>query len=154
MLEESLEKAVLEMRSTKTYPATDTYFDLVRQFPLRPIKSLPHHDEAINVFSRVSLAHQGTRDTGVLDYLDVLSNQIDQFERDARLKVDTSDVSPSTAIRHLMQASALTISSLAKEIGIGQSNLSEMLSGRRDFSKRAILGIRDRFGVSPEIFFR
>jgi antitoxin component HigA of HigAB toxin-antitoxin module len=99
------------------------------------------------------MQNQGSRDSGVLDYLEVLAGLIDQYEHEAHLKVDTSQTSPAGVVRHLMEANALTISALARQIGIGQSNLSEMLSGRRDFSKRAIAAIRDRFGLSPEIFF-
>jgi antitoxin component HigA of HigAB toxin-antitoxin module len=131
----------------------DFYLDLVRRLPLRPVKSQQQHAEAVKVLSQVSLQHQGSHDSGVLDYLEVLADLIDQYERAAKLKVDTSHASPAAVVRHLMEGNGLTVSALAREIGIGQSNLSEMLSGRRDFSKRAIAGIRDRFGVSPEIFF-
>jgi antitoxin component HigA of HigAB toxin-antitoxin module len=141
------------MRTTKSLDTTDRYLDLVRRFPLRRLKSQQQHAEALKVLGRVSLAHQGARDSGVLDYLDVLAGLIDQYERAAQLKVDASQTSPAGVVRHLINANGLSVSGLAREIGIGQSNLSEMLSGRREFSKRAIAGIRDRFGLSPEIFF-
>jgi len=141
------------MRTTKSTIETDAYLDLVRRLPLRPVKSQQQHAEAVKVLSQVSLQHQGSRDGGVLDYLEVLADLIDQYERAARLKVATSQTSPAAVVRHLMEANKMTVSGLAREIGIGQSNVSEMLSGRRDFSKRAIAGIRDRFGVSPAIFF-
>ena len=131
----------------------DPYRDLVRDFPLRRIKNQRQHSDAIGVLARISLSHQTTRQGGVTDYLDVLADLIDQYERTANLKVDTSQSSPAGVVRHLIENNALTVSGLAREIGISQSNLSEMLSGRRDFSKRAIAGLRDRFGVSPEIFF-
>jgi HTH-type transcriptional regulator/antitoxin HigA len=131
----------------------DVYLDLIHHRPLRPLKNRQQHAEAVKFLSRVSLLHQGTRDGGVLDYLEVLADLIDQFERAAQVKIDTSAASPTEVVRHLIEANQLTVSGLAREIGIGQSNLSEMLAGRREFSKRAIAGIRDRFGVSPEIFF-
>ena len=141
------------MRTTKSSDVRDSYLELVRRLPLRRLKNQQQHVEAVNVLARVSMQHQGSRDSGVLDYLEVLAGLIDQYEQAAQLKVDTSQTSPAGVIRHLIDANGLTVSGLAKEIGIGQSNLSEMLSGRRDFSKRAIAGIRDRFGVSPEVFF-
>jgi antitoxin component HigA of HigAB toxin-antitoxin module len=52
-----------------------------------------------------------------------------------------------------MAASRLSVSRLAREIGVGQSNLSEILSGRRDFSKAGISKLCARFGLSPSIFF-
>ena len=67
--------------------------------------------------------------------------------------MDTSSRTPVELIRHLMGANGLPIRRLAKESGIGQSNLSEMLSGRRDFSKAAIAKLCARFGLDPAVFF-
>ena len=141
------------MPTVKPSAARDSYLHLVRRFPLRRLKNRQEHAEAVKVLRRVSLAHQGDRNSGILDYLDVLADLIDQFERTARLKADTSRTSPAGIVRHLMAANGLTVTELARQIGIGQSNLSEMLGGRRDFSKRAISGLRHRFGLNPEVFF-
>ena len=131
-----------DMRATKSFDATDTYLELIRRFPLRRLKSAQQHEEAVKVLSQVSLRHQGTRDSGMLDYIDILADLIDQYERTAQLKIDASQTSPRSIARHLMDSNHLTVSGLAREIGISQSNLSEMLSGRREFSKRVIAGIR------------
>ena len=117
------------------------------------MRSQAEHAEAVAALTRVSLKHQGTRDRAVLDYMDILAGLIDEYERAARLKVDTSNKTPAELIRHLMGANGLTISRLAKEIGVGQSNLSEILSGRRDFSKAAISKLCARFGLDPALFF-
>jgi antitoxin component HigA of HigAB toxin-antitoxin module len=132
----------------------DTYLYLVRRFPLRRLRSTTEHAEALDVLRRVSLKYQDTRDRGVLDYLDVLAGLIDQYETEARLKAETSHRAPGEIIRHLMAAGGLSVSRLARETGIRQSNLSEMLSGRRDFSKTAIAKLCSRFGLSPAVFFR
>jgi antitoxin component HigA of HigAB toxin-antitoxin module len=142
------------MFKTKTPAAKDTYLDLVKRFPLRRLRSKAEHVEAVAALTRASLEHQGTRDRGVLDYLDILAGLIDEYEQAARLKVDTSGRTPAELIRHLMGANGLTINRLAKEVGVGQSNLSEMLSGRRDFSKAAIAKLCARFGLDPALFFR
>lgn len=141
------------MLKTKPTARKDAYLELVKRFPLRRLRSRSQHAEAVAALTRASLEHQGTRDRGVLDYLDILAGLIDEYERAARLKVDTSSTTPAELIRHLMDANGLTISRLAKEIGIGQSNLSEMLSGRRDFSKAAISKLCARFGLDPAVFF-
>jgi antitoxin component HigA of HigAB toxin-antitoxin module len=141
------------MLKTKASAAKDTYLELVRRFPLRRLRSRADHAEAVRVLTRSSLKHQGTRDRGVLDYMDILAGLIDEYEQAARLKVDASNSTPAELIRHLMGATGLTVNSLAKQIGIGQSNLSEMLSGRRDFSKTAISKLCARFGLNPGVFF-
>ncbi len=138
---------------TRTSVPKDAYLELVRRFPLRRLRSKAEHAQAVAVLTRVSLKHQGTRDRGVLDYMDILAGLIDEYEQAATLKLDTSNRTPADVIRHLMGANALTINRLAKEIGVGQSNLSEMLSGRRDFSKAAISKLCARFGLNPAVFF-
>lgn len=141
------------MHRTTTSLKMDTYFELVQRFPLRRLKSASDHARAVKFLAKVSLKHQGTRDRGIMDYLDMLADLIDQYERSARLKVNTSHRTPADVVRHLIEANGLTISALAKEVGIGQSNLSEMLSGRRDFSKTTIAKLCDRFGIEPAMFF-
>lgn len=90
---------------------------------------------------------------GIRGYLHILAELIDQFEKSARLKVDLAGQTAADVIGHLVEVNGLTVSGLAREIGMGQSNLSEMLSGRRDFSKAAIGKLCGRFGISAEVFF-
>jgi len=131
----------------------DTYFDLINEFPLRRLRNRSQHAQAVKTLAKASLAHQRTHDSSALDYLDILAGLIDRYERDARLKANISGRTPAEVIRHLMAAKSLSISSLAREMGIGQSNLSEMLSGHRDFSKSAIKRLCRRFALSSELFF-
>jgi antitoxin component HigA of HigAB toxin-antitoxin module len=141
------------MPKTTPLAANDAYLELIKRVPLRRLKNESDHRQAVQVLSEVSLANQNAREAGILDYLDVLADLIDQYEQAARLKMDTSHSTPAGVIRHLINAHGLTVSALAAETGIGQSNLSEMLSGRRDFSKSAISKLCSRFGLSSEIFF-
>lgn len=141
------------MPRTITVAAKDRYLELVKQFPLRRLKNESERADAVRFLTQTSLKHQGTKDGGLLDYLDTLAHLIDEYERGARLRVDTAHTTPANVIRHLLQANGLSISGLAKQAGIGQSNLSEMLSGQRDFSKDAIAKLSARFGINPAIFF-
>ncbi len=141
------------MPTTTVSRAGDAYLELVRRMPLRRLRSTAEHAAAVRVLTRLSLAHQGTRDRDVLDYLDVLASLIDQHEIETRAKVDASRASPADVVRHLMAENRLSVSQLARETGVGQSNLSEMISGRRDFSRAAIAKPSRRFGLSPAVFF-
>jgi len=141
------------MRKTKVLGAEDRYLELIKRFPLRRLKSNAEHAAAVQTLTKSSLEYQGSRDVGVHDYLDTLAHLIDEYELSHRLKVDVSGRTAGEVVRHLIEANSLTISGLAREIGIGQSNLSEMLSGRREFSKTAIARICRRFGIDPSIFF-
>jgi antitoxin component HigA of HigAB toxin-antitoxin module len=131
----------------------DIYLELVEEFAPRRLRTVAQHADAVKMFSKTSLIHQDTRDQAVVDYLDILATLIDQYEQAARLKVDTSKATPAGVVRHLMNSNGLSVSALAKEIGVGQSNLSEMLSGQRQFSKNAIARLCERFVISPELFF-
>ncbi|HEX4052798.1 MAG TPA: helix-turn-helix domain-containing protein [Tepidisphaeraceae bacterium] len=142
------------MKTRRAELVRDTYLELVRRFPLRRLKSHSQHRAAMVFFTRTSLQHQNAHDQGILDYLELLAKIIDEYEREARLKLDLSHVNPAGLLRQLMTERGLSISGLAREIGLGQSNLSEMLSGRREFSKSAIECLCERFGLNPAVFFR
>lgn len=133
--------------------AGDNYLELVKQFPLRRLRGDAEHRQAVRFLTQTSLAHQKSRDGGVRDYLEMLAHIIDEYEQAAGLKMALAHADPASVVRHLMVEHRLTISGLAREIGIGQSNLSEMLSGRREFSKVAIGGLCERFGLEAGVFF-
>ena len=48
----------------------------------------------------------------------------------------------------------MSVNALAKTLEISQSSLSEMLNGRREWSKQAIIRISDYFGLQPGLFLR
>jgi antitoxin component HigA of HigAB toxin-antitoxin module len=135
----------LKMRKVR-----DSYFDLVKEFPLRKIRSAEEHRQALALVSR--FAGREKIDEGAVDYLGVLADLIVGYEKIAGQTIDTTNVTPVEVVRHLMNESGLTISGLAREIGVGQSNLSEMLSGKREWSKAAIRGISERFSLNPMFF--
>jgi len=141
------------MATTVILPVGDTYMKLIREFPLRRIKTAASHAEAKKLLLRIGRGHP---DRGAAEYLDVLVDLIADYEKRSQQAVDTSKVSAADLVRHRMQERQLSISSLAGRIGTSQSNLSEMLSGRRGWSKTAIQGLwsyldipADRFLAEP-----
>src|SRR5947209_18286411 len=58
--------------------ADDRYLDLVRRFPLRPIRSEAELDRAIAMID--SLVDQETLSLDEQDYLDVLSDIVEKYE--------------------------------------------------------------------------
>lgn len=134
----------------KARTITDSYFELVKQFPLRKINGAEEHRLALAVVAR--FASRPIIDRGVADYLGVLIDLVAEYERRAGYAIETSDVTAAEVVRHLMDENGLTISGLAREIGIAQSNLSEMLSGKREWSKTAIRRLSERFSLNPMLF--
>lgn len=132
------------MPKTARRAASDTYFKLVRQFPLRRIRSAAEYSSAKEVHLRLS---QIKVDRGTRDYLDVLGDLIEDYERRENLTIDTSDL-----VRHKLEQRGMSISALAEKIGIPQPNLSGMLLGRRSWSKTAIKEISRRLNIPRERF--
>jgi antitoxin component HigA of HigAB toxin-antitoxin module len=96
------------------------------------------------------LGDRTDRDTR--DYVSVLVSLIADYEKRARHAIDTSHVTAADLVRHKIEQRGMSVSELAKQIGIAQSNLSEMLNGSRGWSKSAIKGISKLLNIRAERF--
>ena len=94
----------------------------------------------------------GKRASAVRDYKIVLLSLIADYERCANLRLDTSNISAAKVVLHLLEERRMSVNALSKTLGISQSSLSEMLSGRRDWSKPAIIRLSEFFGLEPRLF--
>ena len=61
------------MSATQKVPAKDTYLELVKRFPLVPIKDDGHYDQAAAVLKKLAIQDEGTLDAGEAAYLDALT---------------------------------------------------------------------------------
>ena len=138
------------MPTTLPKPSADEYLDLVLAFPLRPIRSRSAHEKA-KTFLR-SLA--GRRGSAVRDYKIILASIIADYERSAHHGLDLSKVTAAEIVHHLLSERDMSVNALAKAVGISQSSLSEMLNGRRDWSKAAIVSISSYFRLEPAVFLK
>jgi HTH-type transcriptional regulator/antitoxin HigA len=129
-------------------PTSHRYFDLVREFPLRPLRSDRELDQAIVVIDR--LLARGRLASDEDDYLDVLSDLVEKYE-DERYPIEP--VSGIDALRHLVESSGKTRAAIAAEAALPESTLSEILSGRRRLNTRHIGVLARYFRVSPALFF-
>ena len=128
----------------------DSYMELISTFPLRRIQSAAQHKQATRIALRLSAQKA---DRGTADYLDVLIDLIADYERRAGLAIDTHNVSAADLVRHRMQEREMSVSALAHLIGVPQSNFSDMLSGKRDWSKAAIRGLSTQLNIRADRFF-
>jgi antitoxin component HigA of HigAB toxin-antitoxin module len=96
----------------------------------------------------------GKRGPAARDYKAVLASLIADYERSANLRLDTSKVTPAEIVQHLREERGMSVSALAKALSISQSSLSDMLNGRRDWSKQAIIRVSNYFGLQPALFLR
>lgn len=136
------------MSVTTKKRAGDTYLHLVRAFPLRRITTSTEHAKA----NKVLRSLWGKQDRGTRDYVDVLVDLIVDYEKRAGLAFDTSHVTAADLVRHKIGERGISVSALAKEIGMAQSNLSEMLNGSRGWSKSAIRSLSKLLNIRAERF--
>jgi len=138
------------MATTLPTTSSDPYLELVLLFPLRPIRTRSAHRKAKGMLSDLA----GKRGTAVRDYKTVLASLIAEYERSAGMQLDTSKVTAAELVRHLLDERDMNVSALAKALHISQSSLSDMLNGRRGWSKPAIVRVSEYFGLQPELFLR
>ena len=124
----------------------DNYFDLVRRFPLVPIKSEAHLIEAEELIDRLL---QSSLSRGGQDYLDVLASLVEDYE-DKHHQI--ADATEAEVLQELMRANGLTQSKLEKLVGISQSTISDVLNGRRSLTREQIVNLARCFKVSPSVF--
>jgi HTH-type transcriptional regulator / antitoxin HigA len=136
--------------STAMPPKVDRrYLNLVRQFPLRPIRSKRNLDRAMKIAGHLATYDEGTLPPGEQDYLDALSVFIEDYQR--RHSVDMPEVTPLAMLKHLMEQHDMNITELGRVIG-SQSNASLILSGKRAISKRVMGLLSEHFGVARGVF--
>lgn len=135
-------------KQTKIHP---DYLKLVRQFPLRPIRSMRQHDQAMAIVTALAVRDESKLSAGERDYLAALTVLLEDFDR--RGSEPPTDLSALDLLRHLMEANDLNVSELGHIIG-SQPTASSILAGRRQMSKTVIRKLADHFGVNPGLFLR
>jgi HTH-type transcriptional regulator / antitoxin HigA len=125
-----------------------SYHELIREFPLRPIRSDRQLDRASRIAFRLAARQRLSRDER--DYLDVLSDLIEKYE-DEHHSIDPA-LSGRQALAFLVEENGLTLSQLASETGIQVSTLSEILNGKRSLSLKHVERLCAYFRVEPGLF--
>jgi HTH-type transcriptional regulator/antitoxin HigA len=132
---------------TRPPDAGDRYFELVKAFPLRPIRSDGELERATAVID--SLVDREALDLDESDYLDVLSDLVEKYERAHH---PVPPVADAELLRHLIESRETTQAQVAQGAGIAESTVSEILSGRRKLSRSHIEALARFFHVSPAVF--
>src|SRR4051794_34481906 len=131
---------------TRTRTLPDTYFELVKQFPLTHIRDDDHLDAAQEMIDRLL---EEDLDEGAQEYLDALTDLVETYE-DEHVRIP--DASEADVLRELMGANGLSQPKLAREVGISQSTISAVLNGTRSLTKEQVVKLARFFHVSPAAF--
>ena len=116
--------------------------DLELDFPLASIKSDEHLAEAQRVMD--GLLARGTLDAGEETYLDALSDLVGSYEDEQHAIEPASD---ADMLRHLMEARGVTQVQLSHDTGLPKSSVSEVLAGKKTFSRQMIRKLAEYFHV-------
>ena len=123
------------------------YLELVRRFPLRPLRTDADLDAAVAVID--SLIDQDELSAPEQDYLDVLSDLVETYEDET---IPIKPVGDADMLRALIEAKGVTQAQAAKGAGIAESTVSEVLAGKRKLNRTQIGKLAKYFHVGPGAF--
>jgi HTH-type transcriptional regulator/antitoxin HigA len=127
-------------------PQRDSYLELVKAFPLASIRSESHLQAAQVVMDR--LLGKGKLDEGEKLYLDALSDLTAAYEDEHHAIEPASD---ADMLRHLMSAKGVSQAEIHQATGIPKSTISEVLAGKKPFSRQMIRKLAGYFEVDVAV---
>ena len=116
------------------------------KFPLASLKPEEHFQDAQAVMDE--LLAKGKLVAGEEMYLDARSDLVAAYE-DIHYPIEPA--SDADMLRHLMEAKGVTQAELHRETGLAKSSISEILAGRKAFSRRMIRKLADHFKVDVSV---
>jgi HTH-type transcriptional regulator/antitoxin HigA len=125
----------------------NAYWQLIRRFPLRPIRSEDELDRAIAIIDE--LIDREELDAWEKDYLDVLSDLTERYEME---QYPIEPVSDAAILAHLIEVKGVTQAKVAAETRIAESTISEVLGGKRALNRSQIGRLARYFNVGPMVF--
>src|SRR4051812_47713779 len=120
----------------------DSYVALVVDFPLASIKSEGHCVQAQRVMDE--LLARDALDKGEAMYLDALSDLVAAYE-DVHHPIESA--SDADMLRYFMDQKAVTPTQLSDNTGIAKSTISEIMNGKKAFSRQIIRKLAAYFHV-------
>jgi HTH-type transcriptional regulator/antitoxin HigA len=135
--------------------AADDYLDLVRRFPLRPIRTRADYDRAIQILQDLTARADAGLSADESDYADVLTRLVRDYDEQhsslLRERAAGRRPSPIELLKYLMEEHGMNTISLGRLVG-GSGQASMILRGKRELSKANIRTLAAHFSVSPAVF--
>ena len=121
--------------------------ELVREFPLRPLRSDADLDAAVAVVD--GLIDRDELSPAEQDYLEVLSDLVEAYETK---NIPIDPVGDADLLRFLIEDRGETQAQAAAGAGISVSTISEILSGKRKLNRKQIEKLARYFHVEAGVF--
>ena len=128
----------------------DDYLELVKRFPLTPIRNDAQYKLAIKMIDELSILDEEKLTAGQADYLLVLTDLVEKFETEHH-PIHSDQLSGIESLRYLLSENEMSASDLGRLLGNRQLG-SAILRGERDLSKEHIRKLCERFKVSADLF--
>ncbi|MCY2930662.1 MAG: hypothetical protein NTV86_14425 [Planctomycetota bacterium] len=136
---------------TKAGKIRDSYFDLVREFPLVAVKTADQYEAAVGFLGKLAIRDEASLDEGERTYLEALTQFVGDYE-EAHLRARIGHMKPLEALKFLMAENHMKPADLGLVLG-SRSLASQVLNGKRGLSKAIIARLSERFKVAPGLFF-
>jgi HTH-type transcriptional regulator/antitoxin HigA len=134
------------VKGTRRVGAPDSYFALVRKYPLRVVQNQQDYDAASAMLDRLVL--RDDLDEGEEQYLAALEVLITDY--DEKHLPDMPDTrTPLQRLTALLQSSGTSQADFQAILGVSQSMASMILGGRRELSKKVIAKLSRHFKLDP-----
>jgi HTH-type transcriptional regulator / antitoxin HigA len=140
------------MKITKTFRihVRDDYLDLVRQFPLRPLRDDREQQQAVYVLSGLVGRVHGRLSPGEREYADALGCFIRQYD-DRVFPLPRHKSTPLELVQSLMEDHAMSSTDLGRVLGSATA-ASLFLAGKRELSKNHIRRLSGHFKIDAGVF--
>jgi len=125
------------------------YLELVRQFPLRPIRTKRDYASATKVMEDLAVRGEEDLNDDELDYLDVLTDLVEAY--DSAHYPEPDEGTPLERLRALMEESGISTADLGRLLG-NSGLASQIMLGRRQLSKSHIRILSRHFKLSADYF--
>jgi HTH-type transcriptional regulator / antitoxin HigA len=137
---------LMALRSTKRPRGKDRYFELVKQFPLRPIRNERDLSRAISVIDSLVSRDLSTDED---DYLDVLSDLVEKYETET---IPEPPMSDGLLLAAHLDARGMTQAELARGARVAESTISSVIHGSRKLTRAQIVRISAFLKIDPAQF--
>jgi HTH-type transcriptional regulator / antitoxin HigA len=123
------------------------YLELIRSFPLRPIRSEAELDRAETMLHQ--LLDASSLSAPEQDYLEILGNLIEEYETKA---YPMEPLPPHQMLAQSIESRGVTQTEVSRATGIPVSTISELIAQKREFNRAHIEQLCAYFGLDPKAF--